>query len=48
MTKQEITNDKNYEYLIDASSECGCIERGDWCFDKDGDPTHASDEDCNE
>jgi hypothetical protein len=36
------------EYLLDLKAPCGCYEMGDWCYDKDGNPTHLADEECNQ
>lgn len=40
-------NDKERELLNDVSAGCGCYELGDACYDRDGDFTHDSDEECN-
>lgn len=39
--------EKQREYLQDITGDCGCYVMGDWCYDKNGVPTHASDEECN-
>ena len=36
-----------YEKLYDVTADCGCYELGDVCYDRVGDPTHASSEECN-
>jgi hypothetical protein len=34
--------------LQDLKEECGCYELGDFCYDRQGNPTHARGEECNE
>ncbi len=40
-------NDKDIELLNDQKAECGCYEVGEQCYDKQGEPTHLTSEDCN-
>jgi len=39
--------DKVDEMRHDLTISCGCIELGDYCYDRLGNPTHASNEECN-
>jgi hypothetical protein len=36
------------EKLLDVKNNCGCYELGDTCYDKEGNPTHGTNEECNE
>lgn len=40
--------DELYEKLYDVTAECGCYEHEEYCYDREGNPTHPSDEECNE
>jgi len=39
---------KDETKLIDIKNECGCYELGEWCYDREGNPTHLSEEECNQ
>ena len=39
--------DKAQEILADFGAECGCYEVGSWCYDREGEPTHLANEECN-
>ena len=41
-------NDKIQELLNDAKGACGCYEQGDYCYNRQGNPTHSIKEECNE
>lgn len=36
------------EYLNDIKNNCGCYQLGDECYDREGDFTHSSNEECTE
>lgn len=38
--------EKQEELLNDVKGECGCYVLGDYCYDKEGNPTHAVGEEC--
>ncbi len=40
--------EKQKELLNDVTGDCGCYELGDYCFDREGEPTHVSNEECNQ
>lgn len=35
-------------HLQDITNECGCYELGEMCYDKQGNPTHLTNEECDE
>ena len=39
--------DKQMEYVADCGAECGCYELGDFCYDREGNPTHETGGECN-
>lgn len=41
-------SEKAREYQLDVTAACGCYELGDYCYDRKGNPTHASNEECTE
>jgi len=45
---KNMDNDKAQEYISDALNDCGCYEVGDFCYDREGNPTHPSGEKCNQ
>lgn len=40
--------DKEQELLDDVTAGCGCYRLGDVCYDREGNPTHEANEECNQ
>ena len=40
--------EKEIELLQDLENKCGCYELGDYCYDREGNPTHSNLEECNQ